>query len=476
MPIGWLLYSGSDVLFVTIKTRIISDETGAYTEIPSLLTDAGVLESLLDYFVSRSHDRSLTWMSKVARSVRLFLEYTHRNPAERDSYRLFQNFAQRLYTGTIDRGTGSDPSGLRWLPRSAHDARSIIRHLTDFFDWLGDQRPGVTTINPRYAGGAYDRLCDEAAYQCRRDHAFLGHIWADATPEAAGRRVRAQRTPRADYGEPPAFPDERFMDLIDKGFKVGVRHDYRNILITLLLHGAGFRESEPFHLYFEDVFPDPGNPKQAKVLIHHPSEGIAPGGWRDKSGQSRNSTRAAYLAKEFGLVPRTQLLDSRGAGWKGGMHDGRYYKQAYWFLPEFGEIFLKVWFRYLEEVARLDRPHPFAFINLRREPMGGMYCLSQYNKAHAAACRRIGLQVGKALGTTPHGHRHAYGQRLSKAGVDKMLIRRFMHHASPQSQEVYTQPSNCVIQDEIAAATQRLRSGIGNPKFNVEVLEFSGGQ
>ena len=55
-----------------------------------------------------------------------------------------------------------------------------------------------------------------------------------------------------------------------------------------------------------------------------------------------------------------------------------------------------------------------------------MYCLSQYNKAHAAACERIGLTVGKALGTTPHGHRHAYGRRLKNADIDKALIRRFM--------------------------------------------------
>ena len=449
-------------MFVTVKTRVYTDETGAYTEIPGLLTPAGVLEPLLDYFMARSHDLSLSWMGKVARSVRLFLEYMHSNPAERDTYRLFQNFAQRLYTGTFDRKTGLDPSGLGWSPRSAHDAKSIINHLTDFFDWLGEMRPGAATINPRYAGGAYDRLCDEAAYQYRRDRAFLGHVWAaNATPEATGRRVRAQRTPRVNQGEPPAFPEERFMDLLSNGFKVGPRHDYRNILITLLLHGAGFRESEPFHLYIGDVFPDPANPKQAKVLIHHPSQGSAPADWRDETGKPRKGNRAAYLAEKFGLVPRTQLLDIRGAGWKGGMHDGPYYKQAYWFLPEYGEMFLQVWHRYLEDVARLDRRHPFAFINLRREPLGSMYCLSQYNKAHAAACERIGLQVGKALGTTPHGHRHAYGRRLRKAGVDKMLIRRFMHHASLESQEVYTQANSREMQAEMVAAVQRLHLATG---------------
>jgi len=105
------------------------------------------------------------------------------------------------------------------------------------------------------------------------------------------------------------------------------------------------------------------------------------------------------------------------------MHDKAYYKQTYWFLPEYSEWFLQIWQRYLEQVARIERSHPFSFISLQRDPIGGMYVLAQYNKAHAA-CRRIGLTVSKSLGTTPHGHRHAYGRRLKNAGIDKMLILR----------------------------------------------------
>lgn len=461
-------------MFVTVKARVFTDESGAYTEIPGLMTPAGVLEPLLDYFLARSHDRSLAWMAKVARSMRMFLEYIQINPLQRDSYHLFQNFAQRLYTGTFDRQTGLDPSGLAWRARSAVDASHIITHLTDFFDWLSEMRPGVATVNPRYSGGLYDRLCDEAAYQFRRDRAFLGHIWpANSTPKKAGRRVRAARVPKVAQGEPPAFPEEYFMDLLTRGFRAGSRPDYRNILITLLLHGAGFRESEPFHLYVGDVFPDPANTSQAMVLIHHPFEGMAPADWCDELGRPREGNRAAYLREKFGLVPRTQFLDSRAAGWKGGIHDGPYYKQAYWFLPEYGELFLQWWYKYLEAVACLDRPHPFAFVNLRRAPLGGMYCLSQYNKAHAAACERIGLRVSKWLGTTPHGHRHAYGQRLRKAGLEKALIRRFMHHASLESQEIYTQPTTRELRTELLAAAQRLSATTSS---SASPLLLNGGQ
>lgn len=451
-------------MFVTAKAQVHTDATGACTELPVLLTPAGVLEPLLDYFLARSHDRSLVWMGKVARSVRMFLEYLQSNPAERDTYLLFQNFAQRLYTGTFDRATGLDPSELAWPARSTVDAQHIVTHLTDFFDWLGQVRPAAAALNPRYAGGTFDRLCDEAAYQYRRDKAFLGHTWAaNATPEAAGHRTRTQRPPRVAQSEPPAFPEERFEEFLFNGFKVGERHDWRNMLITLLLHGAGFRESEPLHLYICDVCPDPANPQQAMVRIHHPSQGSAPPDWRDAQGSPRRGNRAAYLAEQFGLVPRTRMQGSRAAGWKGGMHDGAYYKQAHWFLPHYGEWFLQLWHRYLEEVARLYRDHPFAFVNLGREPRGSMYCLPQYNKAHAAACERIGLQVGKALGTTPHGHRHAYGRRLKNAGIDKALIRRFMHHASPESQEVYTQPNSREMRTELAAAARRLQAVTGSP-------------
>ena len=176
-----------------------------------------------------------------------------------------------------------------------------------------------------------------------------------------------------------------------------------------------------------------------------------------QSAKRQARAKLVAVAQQFGLVPRTEMMDRRHAGWKGGMHDGAYYKQAYWFLPEYGEWFLQLWHRYLEQVARVERDHPFAFINLSREPVGAMYTLTQYNKAHAAACERIGLVVGKALGTTPHGHRHAYGQRLRRAGIDKSLIRRFMHHASEGSQEVYTQATLREAQAALELAAQRLR-------------------
>lgn len=202
-------------MFVTVKVRVYTDATGVYTQLPALLTSTGVLETLLDYCLYRSHVRSLTWMRKVTRSVRMFLEYLQTNPEERDTYRLFQNFAQRLYTGTFDRETGLDPSGLCWAPRSPQDASHIITHLTDFFGWLGEMRSETPRVNPRYAGGAFDRQTEEAAYQYRRSKAFLGHTWAANVSSAeTGSRVRGRRLPKVETSAPPAFPEERIEELL----------------------------------------------------------------------------------------------------------------------------------------------------------------------------------------------------------------------------------------------------------------------
>ncbi|HEX8588464.1 gamma-mobile-trio recombinase GmtY [Pseudomonas sp.] len=442
-------------MFVTVKAKVLSDATGIFTEMPVLLTPAGVLTPLLDYCLARAHDRSLAWMIKLNKSVRLFLEYMECNHGEEEGYVLFRNFAQRLYTGTFEKQSGLDESGLCWRGRSPLGAQNIITQLTDFFRWLGELRPAAATLNPKYVGSVYDQKMDRYAYEYRRNSAFLGHAWESNASNHSSGRLRPRRPLNVEIGDPPAFPEDRFMDLLVDGFKVGGRYDYRNMLITLLLHGAGFRESEPFHLYISDVIRSPEDSRYATVSIHHPTYGAAPEEWVSISGKAKLN-RSDYLAARYSCAPRNELLNSKGAGWKGGMHDAPYYKKAYWFSPNFGQLFQTLWERYLEQVAGISRSHPFAFVNIHREPRGEMYCIAQYNKSHAAACRRIGLIVSKSCGTTPHGHRHAYGRRLSEAGINKDLIRRFMHHSSIDSQDIYTRIGMKEALEALTVAADRM--------------------
>jgi integrase len=85
-----------------------------------------------------------------------------------------------------------------------------------------------------------------------------------------------------------------------------------------------------------------------------------------------------------------------------------------------------------------------------------MYTIDKFTKAHGTAIERLGMTVRKQLGTTPHGHRHAYGRRLKNSGVDPLLIQRCMHHASEESQLVYTQTTLQETFTALQDATRRI--------------------
>ena len=466
---------------VTVVTaKVYTDESGIFYEMPVLLTADGPLDVLLDYLVEHWDSRSPSWMVKVTSSVRIFLEYITVHANYEDEQAVFQIFRQRLLTGTIANGNVGDPTGLWWSARNPKMVNRIIRNLTDFFNWWSVKNPRKRNLVTTWKGSQYDSRLAEAAYTYRRNKAFLGHTWSvtgdvSRRPSNAASPGKFLSVPKIERQEAPAFPENRILDLVFDGFKVGNRFNYRDMLITLLLNGAGFRESEPFHLYMWDVIEDPACKGSALVLIHHPAWGDAPRdpAWVDTNGRVRRGRRVEYLAERFGLAPRDWGLSTSAAGWKGGMHEsahGGYYKQAYWFVPEFGKLFWEIWNTYVEQVMRIDpakRNHPYAFMNVMREPTGALYKLGKFQESHAAAVRRIGLVPAKYLGTSDHGHRHAYGQRLRKAGVAKEMIRRFMHHTDLTSQEVYTEAGRRECLLHIRLAVDRLNSLLSDDSADI---------
>lgn len=425
---------------VILPRKVYTDSSGSFYEVPVLHAENEHFDYLLDYCIENSH-RSNAWMRKLVSGVQLFLEYMHANPNEQNSELLFQNFASKLKKGTFDAGTGHDPSRLGWHPRSPYDAQQIITKLSDFFDWVCTNDPSAVNVNPRVAMSPLDKATRNCAETYRRKHTLLGHLWkAPSGAEDTKRKVNGERAPKVT-GEPPAFPDNRFEELMERGFTVGGRTNYRDQAITLLMHGAGFRVSEPMHLYIGDVTRDPTNYRKALVRIHHPVLGDAPGDLLDERGRPVRCTRREYLQRKFGLAARVDIMSKKEAGWKSVVLDEKHYIQPYWFKPDYAEWFSEIWDHYMEEVADIPlklRKHPYAFINVYREPKGGIYSLDKFITSHGRACERIGLRVEKRLGTTPHGHRHAYGRRLSAAGIEPALIKKCMHHSTEKSQEIYT--------------------------------------
>jgi hypothetical protein len=456
--------------FVKSVARVHVDNSGTWIEVPVLVSEAGILMPLLDYCVSSN--RSISWMNKLIGAVGLFLEFLAANPNENEHWRLFRNFASKLYLGTFDTDSGLDPSYLCWEPRQAKAARDIQYLLTSFFDWLGETNVSAAKLNPRYAGTDFDRRIDQMAYLYRRNKAFLGHTWTTnprKEDQKNGRLTRSRLEPKTADRCPPEFPAARFEELIFKGFRVGGKFDYRGMLITLLMHGAGFRACEPFHLYMCDVGISDDETPSALVRIHHPEFGVAPDDWLDEKGRARHGNRRAYLAARWGLSMRTRANGRTAAGWKDPLLDGDYYMRAWWFEPIYGVWFLKIWERYIKQAAKTDRDNPYAFVNLNRAPIGSLYKVSTFRTAHKAAVLRIGLPYGKEHGTTEHGHRHAYAQALRRGGVDPVFIRKFLHHKSIDSQAVYTAPTVEESLMALISATNQLRN-IGHESISQSIL------
>lgn len=117
--------------FVSVRARIYRDATGAFEEVPVLISPEGVVSPVMDYCINSP--RSLAWKKKIVLAVTLFLEYWEANADMPFGYHLFNGFATRLHTGTFNTETALDPSGLCWQPRRTAYANELIELLSSFF-------------------------------------------------------------------------------------------------------------------------------------------------------------------------------------------------------------------------------------------------------------------------------------------------------------------------------------------------------
>jgi len=230
-------------------------------------------------------------------------------------------------------------------------------------------------------------------------------------------------------------------------------------MISILLHAGGLRVSEPFHLYVGDVQLNPDEPGHALVWLFHPERGEAPndigGPWRD---------REEYLWKRWRMRPRTMEHGRLHEGWKNlALTDTRRKATRVWFYPTgWGEAFWRLHDEYLS--LRPVGQHPYLFVSERAAQRGEPYTVSAFKQAHRRAVERAGLVSGKHHGTSPHGHRHAYGLALANANVDRRVVQRALHHRNPFSQDAYKSPRIDDVADALRGASALLRGPISKNK------------
>lgn len=443
---------------VSVVAKIVEDNTGVASEIPLLITEEGELSPLTDYLLYlHANGRSKSTLEKAVRAVAMLLDYMEKNAdAFADPEKLFQAFVRRLYSGTASE-SGLDPSGLYWVPASEATVRERIIALTGFTDWLADKQ-GTTQLNSLRKATPHEERLNYAAWFRRNQNDFLGHI-KDKSISTTVKRARSikGRTPLAKTEDDAiSFPNTRFDAFFIQGIG-GAKNPQvalRDKLILLLMHGAGLRVSEAMLLWVTDVFENPADPSQALVRIYNEREGAAPEGWKSRKGER---TRKVYLKEKYGRMPRCEMKGTQYLGWKSRVVDDKEgYLIAQWFPIEFAKVFMTLWKTYLRYRATADANHPYAFISFDSKSFGNPYTINAFNQNYAAGLRRIGLEPNKAEGLDPHGHRHNYGRRLTKAGIDPLIRKKCLHHKSLESQTVYTLPGNQDVSNMLSAASEQL--------------------
>ena len=433
---------------IKIKSRYKNDQTSKELVLPAIYTESGLLISHLRYLAENSY-KSGSWQDRSVFAVMLLIRYINANQsAFEDTTSLLRSFAQCLTLGTINPLTLEDDSQLYWSSRSNEDAHTLLGHITTYTDWLSE-RPEYNQqrINKFRKATSVEQRLNWCAYYHKHAAVFLNHLSTpNRYPQSMGyaRQIQIHQRAVTQTSTTKRFPSSEIRRLLEEGMirpRAGVDGfgrpipDYKNQAITLLMHYGGVRKSEIFHLYLIDIHVDRQR-LEAVVRIYHPSEGRSP--------DVRHENRREYLAKEFGLKPRTDYAKSERlhSGWKGPLlTDKRKFFQVQFFPPEKASEFLLVWQNYLlhqrVEPSRFEG-HPYAFTNSKGQPE----TLKNYQRMHADAVRRIGLEHSKALGTTEHGHRHAYGYRLADHDFSQVEIQKAMHHKSPDSCLVYIEPDD----------------------------------
>jgi len=462
-----------------MHANISTNNTGVTHKIPVILIEGqGLLVDHAQYLLLNIN-KGKTWRTNSIQSVRMFMDFiaatqsSYESPSE-----AFKGFVDACRYGTKDM-QGNDPSGLYWNPLSNKRGNVLIKHLTMYTDYLANTKDNEKLrLNPFKKATRYEEIVELAAYYHRNKNTFLSHLndGREDRGKAELARVVAMRTQRGATSEYiKNFPEEHVSALVLEGFKkkgvlptssIYKRVDLGNVLITYLLVYGGLRVSEPFHIYLDDVLKDEDG--CAIVKVYHPEEGFAP----CVDANRKPETRASFLAKKFGLLPRNNDANPKNyyAGWKDpALHVGNFF-YVNWFPRSAGIEFYKLFKVYIENVRirqtteinskgamvlKENANHPFVFVNRDGAPKSYHKYVEQFKRA----VERIGLTSRKDLGTTPHGCRHYYGQSLKNSGVDGQIITRALHHRSPDSKDVYTEANEKTVKNAlIAGSTKMIRN------------------
>lgn len=438
--------------------------------------DGQILLSLVRYFnLPRHQDKSMSWMTKVARSVGLLYDFSVANPTPQDvreRREFLSKFVRALISGTI-RSDGIDPTGLYWQGMKWGGVSAVLGHVNNFTDFLTDEY-GEEALNPMVEASFEQKVAAYRHLDIRNSNSLLKHLGnSKAAYEKAknARQVTVKKAPRVRGGPPKTFPRHQFGRLLETGFRrmnivdgeVWEMYNIRDMMIAILQRHGGVRSSEALQLFPADVIPAFAKHHRGapEVRLYHPSEGHI--SYRALNGEQVTKTRDIYLKEAWGLTPRTSWKGDSHVGWKDpvldfGPSEGSY-ALVRWMPSSAGLFFFQLYSMYIKHVLPPNLDHPFLFVNLSGEHRGRPLKRNAYYDSLSRAVRKIGLTSSKSQGTTSHGLRHAYAQDLQDAKLDPKVIMTCLHHGSMSSQETYTRPGAAQVSRVLDDAAEQLRVG-----------------
>lgn len=398
-----------------------------------------IFKELFDFFSKRG-SRSLSWQRHVARAIGLFYDYCI---VKASAYKNDNNVADAI-RGFVECSLSGDPE-LAWTPSSVGVVKRNLAYIMEFSKEVSQQvgaslLPNDSDTRLRYFYRAYEV----------KKNTLLSHV-TDVKSVAARIQATSYDHIYQFKGTPSTrnvqlFPEDLIEPLFKYGFtKSDGSEDLGTKMITALLLFGGMRESEPFHLWFNDfsIYPSTG---RLAIFLHHPSEASC------NIPPHKSMLRKEYLMQR-GLKPRNDKATSKNyhAGWKALAVDDSYKTEITLIHKEVESHFFSWWSQYMhlrESCMKSYKKkhgveHPFLFVKAGdKQDMGAPLSISAYIKALKRAVARLekmgyAVEWGFIDGVSPHPMRHWFITKLSENDVSDKIIQELANHRNILSQEIY---------------------------------------
>ena len=452
--------------------RSMPSPLAASEHVPIIIIDEAdglILREAHEFFHDERYcERSHSWRMGVAKTIGLFYDFF--KASEIDDFekglgenQLIRNFLLALLRGTILQD-GSDLIGLRWKPCSPEVYAVRKSHLRFFLNALQDLTDEGVIIPTRFS----EASISSRGLEYSKARSILFHV---GTPgQRSGERSYSERSigvRRKCAGfDPQALTkllefgcrrSRSIPDFYDKSGKPTLASEFNlNLLMAIILMaGGGLRQSELFHIFFEDILPD-------KIWMYHPEHGL----------DQRERRRVDILRDQYGILPRNRITGTQRAGWKKFLiTDAKRNRSPLFLLPYYHELFFKAFQEYRRHVYPSNPEHPYLFVSTDARYYGQPWTIEGLKDSFRSAMKKAGIEQSKFEDTNIHALRHSYGQTLVSMQLSPLHIQEAMHHLSIESQKVYTRPSDGAVNAELQAAAGRMEAQRNGNYSDLPILE-----